>query len=60
VALVAPQAVKGLEFDAVVVIEPAAIADLDSGLRHLYVSMTRAVQHLGVVHTRPLPVELDA
>ena len=60
VALVTPQAVKGLEFDAVVVIEPAAIADLDSGLRHLYVSMTRAVQHLGVVHTRPLPVQLDA
>ncbi len=59
VALVTPGAVKGLEFDAVVVIEPAAIAELDSGLRHLYVSMTRAVQHLGVVHTRPLPVELD-
>ncbi|MGI9594676.1 MAG: ATP-binding domain-containing protein, partial [Acidimicrobiales bacterium] len=60
VALVAPQAVKGLEFDAVVVVEPADIADLDSGLRHLYVSMTRAVQHLGIVHTRPLPPELQA
>ncbi len=58
VALVEPQSVKGLEFDAVVVIEPAAIAEMESGLRHLYVSLTRAVQHLGIVHTRPLPAEL--
>ena len=58
VAIVAPAAVKGLEFDAVVVVEPADIAELEHGLRHLYVSMTRAVQHLGVVHTRPLPPAL--
>ncbi|MEM9655780.1 MAG: ATP-binding domain-containing protein, partial [Actinomycetota bacterium] len=58
VALVTAPAVKGLEFDAVVVVEPADIAAMDSGLRHLYVSMTRAVQHLGVVHTKPLPPEL--
>jgi DNA helicase IV len=58
VALVEPLAVKGLEFDAVVLVEPAQIAALDSGLRHLYVSMTRAVQHLGIVHHRPLPSEL--
>ncbi len=58
VALVEPQAVKGLEFDAVVVVEPGAIAELESGLRHLYVSLTRAVQHLGIVHTAPLPSEL--
>lgn len=55
VALVPPRAVKGLEFDAVVVAEPAAIAELDSGLRLLYVALTRAVQHLGIVHHRPLP-----
>jgi DNA helicase IV len=60
VALITPQSVKGLEFDAVVVIEPAEIAALDSGLRHLYVSMTRAVQHLGIVHSRPLPAALVA
>ena len=58
VALVTPLAVKGLEFDAVVVVEPAAIAAEDSGLRHLFVSLTRAVQHLGIVHARPLPPEL--
>lgn len=55
VALITPQAVKGLEFDAVVVIEPAEIAGLEHGLRHLYVAMTRAVQHLGIVHVEPLP-----
>ncbi len=58
VALVTPAAVKGLEFDAVVVIEPAEIVELDAGLRHLYVSMTRAVQHLGIVHADPLPAAL--
>jgi DNA helicase IV len=58
VVLVGPAAAKGLEFDAVVIIEPAAIAGLENGLRHLYVSMTRAVQHLGLVHTQPLPAAL--
>jgi len=58
VALVTPAAVKGLEFDAVVVVEPSEIAQLDAGLRHLYVSMTRAVQHLGIVHSLPLPAAL--
>ncbi len=58
VALVTPPAVKGLEFDAVVVLEPAEIARLDSGLRHLYVAMTRAVQHLGIVHVDELPAAL--
>ena len=58
VALVSPLAVKGLEFDAVVIIEPADIADLESGLRHLYVAMTRPVQHLGIIHQRPLPALL--
>jgi DNA helicase IV len=55
VALVTPQVVKGLEFDAVVVVEPAEITALDAGFRHLYVAMTRAVQHLGIVHAQPLP-----
>ncbi len=55
VAVLGPATAKGLEFDAVVVVEPAEIAEADNGLRHLYVAMTRAVQHLGIVHTRPLP-----
>ena len=50
---------KGLEFDAVVVVEPAAIAGTDNrGLRLLYVAMTRPIQHLSVVHADPLPAAL--
>ncbi len=50
---------KGLEFDAVVVAEPASIAAAwTHGLRVLYVSLTRAVQQLHIVHSAPLPDEL--
>jgi DNA helicase IV len=52
-------AAKGLEFDAVVVVEPSAIAGTDDrGLRLLYVAMTRPIQHLSVVHAEPLPALL--
>ncbi len=54
---------KGLEFDRVVVVEPAAIAaaepDQRTGLRRLYVVLTRAVSALTVVHAEPLPTELS-
>jgi DNA helicase IV len=60
VAVLDPLAAKGLEFDAVVVVEPGAIAELPSGLRHLYVAMTRAVQYLGLVAGSPLPDQLGA
>ena len=47
---------KGLEFDAVVVAEPAAIVDAEArGRNRLYVVLTRAVSTLHVVHARPLP-----
>lgn len=53
---------KGLEFDAVVVVEPAAIAaaepDERTGLRRLYVVLTRAVSQLIVVHDQELPAPL--
>ncbi len=59
VTIVPAPAAKGLEFDAVVVVEPAAIAGDDRrGLRLLYVAMTRPIQHLSVVHTQPLPAPL--
>jgi DNA helicase IV len=59
VTLVPAPSVKGLEFDAVVVVEPAAIAGGDSrGLRLLYVAMTRPIQHLSIVHSLPLPSQL--
>lgn len=50
---------KGLEFDQVVVVEPAAVVEAEPrGLRRLYVVLTRAVTRLVVVHARPLPAEL--
>ncbi len=59
VTVLDPPDAKGLEFDAVVVVEPAAIAgDTPRGLRLLYVALTRAVQELVVVHARPLPAGL--
>jgi DNA helicase IV len=50
---------KGLEFDHVIVVEPAAIVAAEPrGLHRLYVVLTRAVSHLVVLHAEPLPVEL--
>ncbi|MDT0570981.1 AAA family ATPase [Streptomyces sp. DSM 3412] len=47
---------KGLEYDHVVVVEPAAIAAAEErGLHRLYVVLTRAVSRLDVVHARALP-----
>jgi DNA helicase IV len=52
---------KGLELDASVVVEPAAIvADEPQGLRALYVALTRATKRLAVVHAAPLPACLTA
>jgi len=60
--VVAATTAKGLEFDSVVLLEPAEIVagepDRISGLRRLYVAWTRAVSRLAVVHTCPLPAEL--
>jgi DNA helicase IV len=47
---------KGLEFDAVLVVEPARI--LADGAADLYVALTRATQRLGVLHREPLPAAL--
>ncbi len=45
---------KGLEFDAVVLVEPDAVLT-DGGPGDLYVAMTRPTTALRVVHHRPLP-----
>jgi len=51
--------VKGLEFDQVIVVEPARIAAGEArGLHRLYVALTRAVSRLTVLHTEPLPEPL--
>ena len=47
---------KGLEFDEVVVVEPADIVGASpQGLNDVYVAITRATQGLTVVHDEPLP-----
>ena len=61
--VVPASAAKGLEFDHVVLAEPADIAagsgpspvDVRNGLRRLYIALTRAVSGLVVVHAKPLP-----
>ncbi len=50
---------RGLEFDSVVVTEPAAIVrECAGGARALYVALTRATQRLSVVHAADLPAAL--
>jgi DNA helicase IV len=59
VTVLEPPAAKGLEFDAVIVVEPAAfLEDGPIGGRLLYIALTRAVQELTIVHTTPLPTAL--
>ncbi len=59
VAVVPVGLVKGLEVDAVVVVEPAAIVDEEAqGDRALYVALTRATKRLAVVHELELPPSL--
>ncbi len=56
---VVPSETKGLEFDAVLVVEPEQIlAAGPRGAAELYVALTRATQRLGVLHQGPLPQAL--
>ncbi|MEU6546640.1 UvrD-helicase domain-containing protein [Streptomyces sp. NPDC046859] len=60
--LVPASLAKGLEYDYVVLDEPAAVVDGEpderTGLRRLYVALTRAVSGLTVTHTEALPARL--
>jgi DNA helicase IV len=66
ITVVPASSAKGLEFDHVVLAEPADIAagtsgsavDVRNGLRRLYIALTRAVSGLVVVHAKPLPSAL--
>jgi hypothetical protein len=59
VPILLPSETKGLEFDAVLVVEPERIiADGPRGAAELYVALTRATQRLGVLHRGPLPKAL--
>ncbi|MEK2478927.1 DNA/RNA helicase domain-containing protein [Streptomyces noursei] len=55
VVILHPRQAKGLEFDSVLVVEPA-----EFGTSDLYVALTRATQRLGVLHTQTLPRGLTA
>jgi DNA helicase IV len=47
---------KGLEFDSVLIADPAAILSESShGMNDLYVALTRATQRVGVVHEGEIP-----
>jgi DNA helicase IV len=61
IAVLTPREAKGMEFDNVIVVEPAQIVDEAAegqGLRELYVALTRPTRRLILVHSRPLPPEL--
>ncbi|MCP3821508.1 AAA family ATPase [Streptomyces sp. A3M-1-3] len=56
VSVLAAAQAKGMEYDHVLVVEPATIADRGpAGLRQLYIALTRSTQSLTVLHTSPLP-----
>jgi hypothetical protein len=58
VVVLTPGQAKGLEFDAVIVVDPAEILAGPLGHNDLYVAMTRATRHLGIVHPGPPPAVL--
>ncbi|MFG2724820.1 HelD family protein [Streptomyces canus] len=61
VSVLAAAQAKGMEYDHVLVVEPATIADRGpAGLRQLYVALTRSTQSLTVLHTSPLPEALTS
>ena len=60
IAVLSPQEAKGLEFDAVIVVEPQAIVDeIPRGAAALYVAMTRPTQRLTLVTSGPLPEGIE-
>jgi DNA helicase IV len=61
IAVLTPREAKGMEFDHVILVEPAQIVEEaveGQGLRELYVALTRPTTTLVLVHARPLPPEL--
>ena len=48
---------KGLEFDSVILVEPAEI--MNDGVGDLFVALTRATHDVHVVHCAPLPAGME-
>jgi DNA helicase IV len=67
IVVIPSEGANGLEFDGVVVVEPAEIASRGGaagsitprGLRTLYVSLTRPTRRLAIVHVGELPPSLS-
>ena len=60
VAVLTVAQAKGLEFDGVLLLEPAGIvADSPRGMNDLYVAITRPTQRLHVLHAEPLPAGFE-
>ncbi|HEY2793427.1 MAG TPA: AAA family ATPase, partial [Micromonosporaceae bacterium] len=60
VSLLPATVAKGLEYDHVIVVEPADIVEAEErGLNRLYVVLTRAVSRLSVLHAKPLPAAIN-
>lgn len=55
VVVLTPGQAKGLEFDSVLIVDPAAVLAGPLGHNDLYVAMTRATRRLGIVHLGPAP-----
>jgi hypothetical protein len=61
VAVLTPEHAKGLEFDSVIIVDPAAIEQASArGRADLYVALTRTTRRLGLVSSGELPADLKA
>lgn len=58
ISVMSPEDARGLEFDAVLVVEPADFARVDGRHGELYTSLTRANHELVVIHSKAMPKEL--
>jgi DNA helicase IV len=58
--IVDPATAKGLEFEAVVVVGPRSITEMEHGVRLLYIALTRTTKFLTVVHDGAVLPGVDA
>lgn len=60
IVVIDPHEAKGLEFDGVVIVEPAALlAGANGRVGDLYVAMTRPTQRLRLITSEPLPAGIE-
>ncbi|WP_425863550.1 HelD family protein [Arthrobacter sp. TWP1-1] len=61
IVVIDPHEAKGLEFDGVIIVEPATLlSDAHGRVGDLYVSMTRPTQRLRLITSQPLPAGIEA